>query len=167
MRRPATRSAQRGASLVVGLIMLTLITVLVTSSFSLSATNLKAVGNMQVRNEAVDAANMAIEQELSSPFTTAPTADTVNVDIDNDGTVDYQVAFNAPSCVSGTQVATSTIPPSSLLLGSAFASTGTNYYQTVWDLDANVTHLATGTSVRVHQGVRVLMTQAQYSLVCP
>ncbi|UUZ64284.1 hypothetical protein LP417_03665 [Polaromonas sp. P1-6] len=38
---------QSGATLVVALIMLTLITLLVVNAFTLSSSNLKAVGNMQ------------------------------------------------------------------------------------------------------------------------
>jgi hypothetical protein len=53
-----------------------------------------------------------------------------------------------------------------LSLGSAFTVTASSYYQTVWDLDANVTHLASGTTVRVRQGVRVLLSQTQYNAVC-
>ena len=45
--------SQDGATLAVGMIMLTLITVLVTSAFNLSTTNLAAVGNMQFRDEAI------------------------------------------------------------------------------------------------------------------
>lgn len=157
---------ERGAALVIALIMLTLITVMVTSAFSLSTLNARSVGNMQWRGEAVAAANQAIERVIGSPFTDAPKAETIDVDIDNDGNTDYQVAFNPPSCVSATQIAAATPPPSSLSLGSAFSIAASSYYQTVWDLDANVTHLASGTSVHVRQGVRVLLSQTQYNAVC-
>jgi hypothetical protein len=146
--------------------MLTLITVMVTGAFTVSTVNARTVGNMQWRGEAVAAANQAIERVLGSPFTDAPRAETIDVDIDNNGSPDYQVVFNIPSCVSATQMAAAAPPPSSLSLGSAFSVAASNYYQTVWDLDANVTHLASGTAVRVRQGVRVLLSQTQYSAVC-
>ncbi len=82
---------QRGAALVIALIMLTLITVMVTSAFTVSTVNARTVGNMQWRGEAVAAANQAIERVLGSPFTDAPRAETIDVDIDNDGGIDYQV----------------------------------------------------------------------------
>ena len=82
------RAAQRGATLVVGLIMLVLITVMVTSAFTLSSSNLKSVGNMQARDEAIAAGNRAIEQISASPFTDDPVAEEINVDIDTDGAPD-------------------------------------------------------------------------------
>jgi hypothetical protein len=166
MRLPASVRAQRGATLVVGLIMLTLITVMVTSAFTLSTTDLKSVGNMQIRDEAVAAANKAIEQVLSSPFTTSPAGESLDVDLNNDGTTDYTVVFTAPSCVSASEITGTLVPPSSISLGSAFSLSTSNFYQTVWDLDASVTDVASGASVRVRQGVRVLLTQTQYNTVC-
>jgi type II secretory pathway pseudopilin PulG len=157
---------QRGATLVVSLIMLALITLLVTSAFTLSNTNLQSVGNMQNRDEAIAAANTAIEQVLSSPFTQSPEAESIDVDINNDDARDYEVEFLPPTCVSAQQIAAPNIPPSSLSLGTVFSSVASHYYQTVWDLDANVTHLASGTSVRVRQGVRVLLNQLEYDAVC-
>ncbi len=161
-----TSKQQRGAALVVGLIMLTLITVMVTSSYSLSASNLKAVGNMQFRSEAVAAANKAIEQVLSSPFTNAPTGETIDVDLNSDGITDYHVQFATPVCVGASQAAASAMPPSSSSLGSAFAAPPGDY-ETVWDLDATVTAAnGSGATVTVHQGVRVLLPQSQYASVC-
>jgi len=157
---------ERGATLIVGLIMLVLITLMVTSSYSLSASNLKAVGNVQFRGEAVAAANQAIEQVLSSPFTNSPTGEEIDIDIDSDGNTDYVVQFTAPACVGASQVASGPVPPSSSSLGSAFSAPPSSY-ETVWDLDATVTDVNnSGASVEVHEGVRVLLTQSQYSTVC-
>ena len=160
------RRAERGAALVVSLIMLTLITVMLASTFALSTTNSKSITNTQIRNEAIAAANAAIEQVVSSPFTTAPAAESVNIDINNDGVVDYTVNFAAPKCMSATTVTPTSLPASSLSLGSSFASTSSSYYQTVWDLDATVIDNASGASVHLHQGIRKLLTQAQYTAAC-
>ena len=159
------KRAQRGATLAVGLIMLTLITVMVASVFELSTTDLKSVGNMQVRDEAVAAANKAIEQVLSSPFTAAPAAESIDVDLNNDGVTDYTVVFTTPTCVSASEIA-QIMPPSSISLGSAFTVLNSDYFQTIWDLNASVTDVASGAAVRVRQGVRVLLTHAQYNTVC-
>jgi hypothetical protein len=157
---------ERGAALIVGLIMLMLITMMVTSSYSLSASNLKAVGNTQFRGEAVAAANQAIEQILSSPFTNAPSGEEIDIDIDGDGNTDYVVQFATPACVGASQVASGSMPPSSSSLGSAFSAPPSSY-ETVWDLDATVTDVNnSGAAVEVHEGVRVLLTQSQYSTVC-
>jgi type 1 fimbria pilin len=157
---------QNGAALVVSLILLTLITVMVASAFTASSVNTRAVGNMQYRGEAVAAANEAIERVLHSPFTVSPASETIGVDIDNNGSEDYDVSFAPPTCIAATKISTASAPPSSLSLGTSFALAGSTFYKTVWDLDATVTHAATGTSVRVRQGVRVLLTQAQYNTVC-
>jgi len=163
----ASPSPQRGATLIVGLIMLTLITLLVTSAFTLSTSGLKSVGNMQARDEAIAAGNKAIEQVVSSPFTNAPTGEVINVDLNNDGTTDYVVTFNTPTCVSASAITGTSVAPSSISLGSTFNPSTSNLYETVWDLDANVTDPnGSGASVRMHQGVRVLLTQTLYSAVC-
>ena len=93
---------QRGATLIVGLIMLVLITLMMLTAFMLSSSNLKSVGNMQHRAEAIAAANVAIEQVISSDaiFIT-PAAQTVVVGA-------YSVAVAAPRCLYTTPVV---IPP--------------------------------------------------------
>jgi hypothetical protein len=160
--------SQRGATLVVGLIMLVLITLLVTSAFMLSSSNLRSVGNMQNRNEAIAAANKAIEQVVGSPFTDAPAAEAINVDIDNDNTTDYVVNFAAPTCVSASLLpGAGPSTPSSITLGPAFSPASTAFYESVWDIDANVVDSNdSGAAVRVRQGVRVLLTEAQINAVC-
>jgi hypothetical protein len=159
--------SQRGATLAVGLIMLVLITVLVTSAFNLSTTNLAVVGNMQFRDEAIAGANKAIEQVLSSPFTDSPAGQAINVDIDNDDSPDYEVVFSAPTCVSDSEIVINGAALSSLSLGSSFSVAGSTFYDTIWDLSATVTDASrSGASVQVHQGVRVLLTKAQYDAVC-
>jgi len=163
----ASPSSQRGATLVVGLIMLVLITLLVTSAFTMSVSGLKSVGNMQSRDEAIAAGNKAIEQVVSSPFTSSPAGETINVDLNNDGITDYVVTLNTPTCVSVAEIPGTTVAPSSISLGSAFSSSTSNLYETVWDLDANVTDPnGSGAAVRVHQGVRVLLSQTQVNAVC-
>ena len=168
---PVIRS-ERGAALIVSLIMLVLITALVASTFTLSSTNLKSVTNTQQRAEAIAAANSAIEQVISSPFTDAPAAEQINVDINNDGVTDYLVTVATPACVSSTTITPAAPPASSLInLPTSFASANSSYYDTVWDIDATATDppgaLVTGASVEIHQGVRVLLTQTQHDAVCP
>ncbi len=164
--------AQRGATLLVGLIMLVIITLLVTSAFSLSTSNLKSVGNMQLRNEAVAAANLAIEQVISSPFTTTPTAETISVDINQDGTYDYDVVIATPTC---NRASLSSGAVSSSASFASLAVTGGNgtsamsvdgFYNTVWDLDATVTDAASGATVHVHSGTRVKLSESQKNAVC-
>ncbi|OZA22020.1 MAG: hypothetical protein B7X93_13230 [Hydrogenophilales bacterium 17-61-9] len=162
MIAPHYPRAQRGATLIVGLIMLVLLTLVVTSAFMLSASNLKAVGNMQFRNEAIAAASKAIEQVLGSPFTNAPGAEDINVDIDNNGSIDYVVNIAKPECVRATVAA----PGASSSLALSMAMSTSSHWNTVWDVVAVVNDAVSGASVQMRQGVRVLLTQSQKNAVC-
>jgi len=65
---------QRGATLIVSLIMLLLITLLAVSSFTLGKGNLQIVGNMQQRQQAFAAAQGAVASLISSnQFSATPT----------------------------------------------------------------------------------------------
>jgi Tfp pilus assembly protein PilX len=155
---------ERGAALVVGLIMLVLITLMLVTALNLGTTNFRAMTNMQFRSEAVAAANAAIEQIISSPFTAAPAAESIAVDIDNDAAIDYVVAVAEPQCIYASPA--SGASPSSVSLPITMTVSST--WNTVWDLDASAADTAgTGTAVRVRAGVRVLLTTAEKDAVCP
>jgi len=160
MKMLSSSYQQRGITLLMGMIMLILITLMVTSAFMLSNTNLKAVGNMQIREEAIAAANMAIEQVLSSPFTVAPAAETVEVDINNDGVSDYTVSIAKPECVS-VSIDTQGAKSSVALAGMTISS-----WNSVWDIVAEVTDNKTGAKASINAGVRVLLTETQKNTVC-
>jgi len=161
-RRPPKRQA--GIALPVGLLLLVVITILVSSSFVLSRNALTSVGDMQFRNEAIAAGNLAMETVINAPFTTAPAAESINVDLNDDGVTDYVVAFSAPICSAATPVAAAV--PSSLSLPGSMSQMTT--WEVLWDLNATVTSAQhTGASIAMHQGVRVFMTDAQKSAVCP
>ena len=151
---------ERGATLVVALIMLLLFTLLVSGAFTLSTVNLKAVGNMQAREEALAAANSAIETLLALNFVGAAKLN-MPVDINNDGTEDYWVAIPAPVCIR-VSAAESTAPSSVNLPGLS-----SDTWNTVWNIEGTATDTSSGTSVKVRQGVRVLLTDAQKNTHCP
>ena len=155
--------SQRGATLIIGLIMIVLITLIVVNAFTLSSSNLKSVGNMQVREEGLAAGNQVMEQVISSTFTTAPAAQTVTVDINKDSTDDYTVAVDTPTCIRATVA--SAAAPSDVELGAAMSAGST--WNTDWEIGARVQDLATGADVRLKQGVRVLLSQAQKDSSCP
>lgn len=160
---PATASRQRGATLIISLVMIVLITLIVVNAFTLSSTNIKSVGNMQVRDEAVAAANQAVERLISSPFTNALGTQTFQVDINKDSVDDYAVALATPVCIKA-QAATEG-SPSDVELGAAMSSGST--WNTDWDIQATVVDSASGASVNVHQGVRVLLSNVQKLAACP
>ena len=162
-RRRSHAASQRGATLIVGLIMLVLITLVVVNAFTLSSSNLKSVGNMQVREEAIAAANQAIETLISSNFTNALGAQNFSVDINKDGSNDYTVAVAIPTCIGALQASVSA--PSGAEIGGSLSSGAT--WTTEWDIAATVTDTASGAFVEVHQGVRVLLSQTQKDSICP
>jgi hypothetical protein len=123
------------------------------------------MNNMQFRSEAIAAANKAIEQVISSPFTAAPAAETIQVDLDNDATTDYLVEIAVPQCVYAAPAFGA--DPSSLSLPPTMSVAST--WNTVWDIDANVNadDNVGGAAVRVRSGVRVLLTEVEKDVVCP
>lgn len=92
---------QAGATLVVSLIMLVVLTLLVVSAIRSGTTNLRITGNMQVQTEATAAAQQAIEQVLDTDFYSTPAAQTITVD---NGLSSYAVAVSAPACGHSTQL---------------------------------------------------------------
>jgi Tfp pilus assembly protein PilX len=160
MSRP--NPLQRGTALVVSLIMLTLITILVITALNLGAGNFRAVSNAQFRDEAIAAANLAIQSRISSTFLAPPATTTDPVDIDNDGTTDYVVQVT-PTCISASVAETA--DPSSAALPPAMSLAST--WNTVWDIAAVVTDDNTGASVVVHAGTRVLLGQTDKDIACP
>jgi Tfp pilus assembly protein PilX len=152
--------AERGAALLAGLIMLLLFTLLLSGALTLSNVNLQAVGNAQARTEALAAANSGLELKISQSFTTVPAASTSNVDINNDGIVDFVANIAQPVCIRAT-VAQAIDPSSSTLVGIS-----SNTWNTVWLLRSQVTDPASGAAVVVRAGVRVLLDEAQYKAKC-
>lgn len=153
---------QSGLTLFVAMIILVMITLLVVSAFRVSNTNLKIVGSMQGRQEAVAAGQAAIEQVLSSSFFTEnPTivaATPIDVDINGDATADFTVTMALPRCVRTAPVVMSN-PPTQLQLECAGSSrfpgatTPTWCSNTIWELEATTTDRLTAASTSVRQGV--------------
>jgi Tfp pilus assembly protein PilX len=103
--------AQRGMALVIGLILLALMTLMAITSFNIGRTSLDIVGNMQARQDALIAANDAIQEAISTVrLFQAPTAIFLNpcgapntrcFDVNNDGTNDITVTLTpAPTCIN-------------------------------------------------------------------
>lgn len=145
---------QWGASLLVSLIMLLVLTLLVVSGIRMSSTNLKIVGNMQAKNEATAAAQQAIEQVMGDlnnfyppliyPLIPPQTDPTIPVDINNDGVDDYTVTTSAAVCLK-------LVPVQGY--SASFAASAPK--DTYWDIKAIVTDSRTGATATVHQGAKV------------
>ncbi|MGN6389263.1 MAG: pilus assembly PilX family protein [Burkholderiaceae bacterium] len=146
---------QRGATLVIGLIMLAVITLLVTAAFSLSSTNLKNVSNMQFRDGALAAGQIAIEKVAQSDFTTLTAAQQITVDLDRDDRIDYTVNVDKPVCIRSAQSGTvSNVGRQSSVTLPGMTVSSPGLYSTTWDIRATVTDTVSGATVDIHQGVR-------------
>lgn len=155
---------QRGATLIVGIIMLVLITLMVTTAFQLSSSNQKTVGNMQFRNESIAAANAAIEEVISTVDTfTTPSATTITVN-------GYAVDVAEPVCLYATEVITDSSGDQTPNIFSESAGMGggasSSFMRTYWDIAAAVNDNITGASVTAHHGVMVTLPVAQVDPSC-
>lgn len=160
---------QRGATLLITLVMLVLLTLFAISAINMSSTNLNIVGNMQARMEAQAAGKQAIEQVLSSAANfLAPAAQTINVDINNDGATDYAADVDKPSCFSSKGLKNSDLDltnPKDQVCSSSSQDPGTGVfianapsaqswcYDQKWEVSATVNDNRTGASAKQHQGV--------------
>ncbi|MES2675222.1 MAG: hypothetical protein V4660_13360 [Pseudomonadota bacterium] len=162
MNTPCYARKERGVVLVIALIMMLLVTLMVSGSFALSTINLKAVGNNQVRKEALASANAAVAQVIGSPFTDNPgaAASDLTFDIDNNNVRDYTVSIGIPECIRATQ-------SSSVSLSSTTLVMPASSWNTVWMIQAAVNDAATGAQTVVRSAVRVLLSDSEKIRVCP
>jgi Tfp pilus assembly protein PilX len=184
------RRHQRGATLVVGLVMLVLATLIVLASFRLGMANLAIVGNAQNRNEGIASAQQAIEEAISSPLlTTAPSSifpapcagpNTQCYDVNGDGRDDVTVTLTpAPTCVKAETIKNSSLDLAQeddrrCTLGVAqnfgVAGAGTSdslCSNSVWDIRALADDVSTRTTAVVNQGVGVRVRTVDIATSCP
>jgi Tfp pilus assembly protein PilX len=76
----AAPAAQRGAALVVALILLVILTLLAVSGMSLATAELVMAGNEQLRRRAADAASAGIERAIERMSTLASVPDEMSFD---------------------------------------------------------------------------------------
>jgi hypothetical protein len=178
------KAHQRGATLLVAMIFLILMSLFAISAFKSSTGNLRIIGNMQSRQEAIAVGQKAIEDTISSSvFTSNPAAvaaTPVAVDIDGDGTVDYTATLNPqPHCYRTKAIKSSDLNPAipadlacmtssvvqqgGLDIPDAAADAGNSLCaNSEWNVGAQVLDQRSGAKVVVNQGiaVRVLETDA-------
>lgn len=173
----APMRCQKGATLLVGLIMLVLLTLMAVTSFKLGKSNLQIVGNMQFRNETVRAAEEAVEVAISSPGSvTGPS--TGSVDVNGDGVADVTTTIT-PSLVrayvrTNTQLLLTNPNDLGCALGQAQAfgvvgaATGNSLCAaTLYDLKVDAIGAATNTRVELHQGVAIQVPADTVCAVVP
>lgn len=186
MRDP---NSQHGVTLVVTMIFLILISLFAVTAFKNSTGNLRIVGNMQSRQEAIAVAQKALEQTISSTyFTTNPAnvaATPVLVDVDGNGTVDYTATLNPqPYCYRTKAIKSSELNPTlaadlacmksgtvqqgGLDTPDAAADAGNSLCaSSEWNIGAQVLDVQSGTKVVVNQGVAVRVLDTDAANACP
>ena len=180
----AVRHSQRGVTLVVGMIMLVLITLLVLAGFHLGRNNLDIVGNAQQRNDALGAAQQTIEAAVNSRLLTAtpgsvfPTPcsgwpdNTLCYDVNGDGSNDVVVQLTpTPTCVRAQIIPLTQLsfPPGDDQIcrnmvqqchGQEGCSTGNSgCANSVWDIRALAQNLAPNGISPANQGPTAIVDQ--------
>lgn len=115
-----TKASQRGATLVVALIFLVLMSLFAISAFNSSGSNLRIVGNSQAFQESLSAAQLAVEATISTPeFHKNPygvAESPIPVDMNGDGTPEYTASISggegklAPNCYRAKPILPSELP---------------------------------------------------------
>lgn len=131
--------AQRGATLLVVLVMLVVLTLLGIASIRMSSTSMLIVGNMQARRFVENQAQLAVEQVLNSidPFNNPVSA----------------VAVTAPAGLAVTVSDRVCVFSSPAAGYSAVAAISPE--DNVWEFDVRVTDSFTGAKTRMVQGARI------------
>ena len=163
---------QQGATLLVGMIMMVVLTLLVVFSLRSGNTNLRIAGNMQTQAEAAAATQQVIEQvieqiKVTEDLSLIP-AQTVPVAM---GNVTYNVAVAAMTqCIMEIPVLNSALDPSKANDVACFESpdgdkaikadgtltTKPSACKTQqWDIEAGVTDGTSGTKVTQVQGISI------------
>ena len=140
--------SQRGATLLVVLVMLVMITLLVLGMIRLSGTNLKVIGNMQAQRALESSAQQAIETSISTSSFFEDTAtntgqwpagtNSTNLTVNG-----YTVVVNRPTCVF-----------SQLATGYS-AISGISPEDTNWEVAVSSTDPVTSAQTSIVQGVKM------------
>lgn len=130
---------QRGAVLIISLVLLIVLTLFVISSTRIATGDLRIVGNLRAQQDVENVSQEALEQVLSdiAPFY-APTA---------------PVAVSAPAgmtVVVGNRTCVRAAPASGYS-----AVSGVSPEDTIWDVPITVDDAITGASATTAQGVRI------------
>jgi Tfp pilus assembly protein PilX len=140
-----TPKRQRGAVLLVSLIILMIITLFVMSSANMSTSDLRTVGNFQSKLAISQDAQQAIETVLSSVTSfTSPAVRNFTIN-------GVAVVTSAPACL-GTSIAAGYTAVNNITL-----------YDTNWSVTATATDPITGATATITQGVRIRLPDS----TCP
>ncbi|HEY0845916.1 MAG TPA: hypothetical protein VGE12_11150 [Noviherbaspirillum sp.] len=186
-----TPHRQSGATLLVAMIMLVLITLLVINTANLGSSSMQTVSNMQYRTQATAAAEEALQDVISNkrffetPATvfTTPCNGSYNakcVDTNGDNVADVTVTLTPnPTCVqakvltnaelqmSDPEEAGCATPPAQEAFGMAAPTNNSECARSIWEIRAEASDLVTQTTVAVTQGISVSVAKNAVDTACP
>ena len=185
--RRAGQRAQKGMTLYIVLILLSGLGLLAAMGLRSGQTNLRAVGNTQARQEAMSAAQTAIERTISSTeFAERPAeiaARAVPVDIDGDGNADESAHISPqPTCYNYRIVRMSELDAERAadrvcMRGTSGMHTGIESATSVsgasmcadseWNVRAVVSSAQSGAQVAVNQGIAMRGAITDAANNCP
>ena len=186
---------QRGATLIIALIMLVLLTLFALTAVNTSNTNLRIVSNMQIRSEAFNAAQQAIETVISTPeFLSNPAAAVLNpcgpantlcMDVNGDNVPDYTVVLlpntgpkPGPGCIKARAIKNSELTTSAADIVCTWSGPPGTYApgggvgdslcaDTTWEITARATSsMMPDVNVTVTQGLAVRVSLDQMDTFC-
>ena len=149
---------QEGATLLVGLIMLILLTLMAVSTFNIGKGNLQIVGNMQFRNETLRVAEKAVEVAISKPtgVTVASTSSVGGYNVTVTPTLvqayvkkNSVINLNKPSEIGCTLGTAQTFGVEGAATGNSLCA------QTLYNVRVTAVDTITNASVVVDQGISV------------
>lgn len=193
--RSSLRKRQAGTTLVIGMIVLVLMTLLAVTSFNIGRGEFQVISNMQFQNEAAAAAEMGLEEVVSNlNFTTSPTnvfatpctgSNTICYDTNGDGHSDVTVTIKSrasaagPSCVYAKIVKNSElvltnsndigcVAGATQTFGVAGATTGDSLCaDSIWDVQAEAVDNVTQARATITEGMAVRVAAANIAASCP
>ncbi|WP_372750234.1 pilus assembly protein [Litorivivens sp.] len=177
-------TTQRGAVLVIVLIMVGIFMVIVTSLVASSSINFRIAGNQQYRMEAKSAAKNALEAYVSNPANFGPSPPTAaktyefnfNGDTDSSGNpvIDMRATVPPPVCATSkpipqseldlddpddAQCAGSVVSTQGMIGASGSVGAGASWCSNVkWQISAEVDDAATGVALAMVQGISMRAT---------
>lgn len=189
------RHQQRGATLIVALIFLVLLTLFAVTSFNLGKSSLQTVGNMQHRNEAMAAAQQTVEEAVSStrlfqssnaiilngdPACKGGLTNNKCIDVNGDGAYDISVTITpTPTCIQAAPLLNSQLNLSnandagcvvqaSQGFGVAGANTGNSLCSdSLWEVTAVASDNLTQSQYTVTEGIGVRVSTDDVAASCP
>ena len=154
------RAAQRGSVLLLSLFMLMVMTMLALSAIKMGTVNLRTINNMQMRSEAMGAAQHALDQVMSINFTDDVAGTERNWTVAVDAGKTYNVAVARPCIRQVTPIMNTVLDignSEDLKCYDTISNPVSACSTTVWEITATVREGWFGANVAITQGTGIRM----------